>query len=369
MKKNLMLITLTWSVIGQNGYCQNTIPTPLPKNPKSLSAVLSEWETNSKYIIFHGRVVDQFSNSVADAAVTLNAPEPTGILQERARRYTVRTDQTGCFEISEKTCQVSGLRLTIENIEKDGYIFTSGGSKKNFLYDKHYTACHVPEKAAPVVFNIRKKESEQFVLFKSHDLNFQIRAEKAGTAVGCDFVRRSLIADVNQASLTSGGTYCDFQVIASLDTNSSVWTVVMRTGNTNDGIVVSDQLLYLAPEGGYSAEYTFKAENHKVPKAKYVYLRNRDSNLHTRLEISGINANNDFFRLWTTAVTNPYGDRNLEEATNVPYQLTKQLADEVKKSLRENKRPEKPDLPKRIIEFNEEQERKKVEREKAAQAK
>jgi hypothetical protein len=174
-----------------------------------------------------------------------------------------------------------------------------------------------------------------------------------------------LVSDAKQALLDSGTIYCDFQVIASLDTNSLIWTVVLKPCNTNDGIVVSEQLLYVAPEGGYSAEYTFKAEDHKIPKAKYVYLCNRDSALYTRLEINGLNANKDFFRLWTTAVTNPYGGRNLEEAANIPFQLTKQLSDEVKASFREKKRPPKPDLPKRIKDFNEKLEREKAEKEKA----
>lgn len=104
------------------------------KNPKSLSAALSEWETNSKQIVFYGRVVDQYSNSVEDAVVTLNAPQPTGFLREQARRNTMRTDKEGFFEVSGRTWKIKGLRLHIESISKDGYEFKSQGMNMIFQY-------------------------------------------------------------------------------------------------------------------------------------------------------------------------------------------------------------------------------------------
>jgi len=58
-------------------------------------------------------------------------------------------------------------------------------------------------------------------------------------------------------------------------------------------------------------------------------------------------------------VTNPYGDRNLEQATDLPYEVTKQLTDEVKAAFRQNKRPVKPDLPKLIEEVKEKAEKDK----------
>ncbi|MFH0778401.1 MAG: hypothetical protein V2A71_07190, partial [Candidatus Eisenbacteria bacterium] len=64
-------------------------------------------------------------------------------------------------------------------------------------------------------------------------------------------------------------------------------------------------------------------------------------------------------RLRGKAVTNPYGDRNLEQATDLPYEVTKQLTDEAKTSFRQNKRPSKPDLPKLVKEAKEKAEKDK----------
>ena len=95
------------------------------------------------------------------------------------------------------------------------------------------------------------------------------------------------------------------------------------------------------------------------PKAKYVYLKTRAPAIYTRYEIEHVNANKEFFRLTGKSVTNPYGDRNLEQATALPYEVTKQLADEAKTAFRQNKRPTKPDLPKLVKEAKEKAEKDK----------
>ena len=132
------------------------------------------------------------------------------------------------------------------------------------------------------------------------------------------------------------------------DPNSATWSVMLSPGGTNGGIIATHQLLYEAPRDGYQPEYAFTPEDRKPVKAKYVYLRSRDPAIYTRFEIEYINANKEFFRLSGKSMTNPYGDRNLEQATDLPYEVTQQLTDEARAALRKNKYPVKPDLPKLI---------------------
>jgi len=54
-------------------------------------------------------------------------------------------------------------------------------------------------------------------------------------------------------------------------------------------------------------------------------------------------------------ITNPYGERNLEEAKDMPFRLQKQLEKETKEALRKKQRPAKPaDLPALIRQAKEE---------------
>jgi hypothetical protein len=49
-----------------------------------------------------------------------------------------------------------------------------------------------------------------------------------------------------------------------------------------------------------------------------------------------------------SAVLNPYGDRILEEATNLPGDVRLKLMDDIDEAIRRGGRPPKPDLPKLV---------------------
>lgn len=206
---------------------------------------------------------------------------------------------------------------------------------------------------------VLRKKGETAFLLREGTLNFQILETQSGKVIGYDFVQRGPIRNVANPAGDDAARVCDFQVKATFNTNDATWAVVLSPGNTNGGIIVSEQLLYEAPDSGYQPEYAFTPEDRKPVKAKYVYLKSRDPAIFTRLEIEHINANKDFFRLSGKSVTNPYGDRNLEQATDLPYEVTKQLSDDAKAAFRQNKRPTKPDLPKLVKEAKEKAEKDK----------
>ncbi len=177
----------------------------------------------------------------------------------------------------------------------------------------------------------------------------QILANESGKTKGYDFIRQVAVHDLLAPALNGEALTCDFMVKATLNTNDATWSVVLSPGDTNGGIIVSEQLLYEAPDTGYQPECTFTPTDRKPVKAKYVYLKSRNPPVYMRLELNEFNANKTFFRLnGKSAITNPYGDRSFERANDLPYEVTKQLTDNAKASFRQNKRPSKPDLSKLI---------------------
>jgi len=323
------------------------------KNPKSLSAALSEQETNANQIVFYGRVVDQYSNSVEDVVVTFNAPQPTGFLREQARSNTMRTDKDGFFEVSERTWKIKGLLLRIVNISKEGYEFKSSGMNTLFQYDKVLTKCHKPDKNRPILYLIRKKESEQSVLIERNNVSFNFKSNGSSNIRGFDFLESQFTGNISRNNNSVKSPYCDLQAEASLNTNTATWTVTLRACGTNDGVIVSDKKLYVAPTNGYMREYSFALEDHKTPEKKFIYVSSRNGAIYTRLEIYSVGAMDASAWITAMSTTNPFGDPNLEPATDVPSGLIVQMRKEIRDSFRNDKRPTRPDLPRRIKTFEE----------------
>jgi len=257
------------------------------------------------------------------------------------------TNAKGDFAIRHE----KGRSFYVKKVLKDGYEFTA---KQNPIGEYLYSSGDqpfVPDQEKPVIFRVRKVGNQSFLLQNTCvDINF--RTNEICKLTGWDFIRRGQASGVKPIS-AADEYFCDLQAKATFNTNNAIWTVILSPGNTNGGVIVSDQLFHEAPETGYQAEYTFTPEDRKPVKAKYVYIKSREPAIYTRLVIEHINANKEFFRLSGKAVTNPYGDRNLEQATDLPYEVTKQLTDEAKTSFRQNKRPSKHDLPKMVKEAKE----------------
>lgn len=318
---------------------------------------LDQWKANEGNILFYGKVVDQFTNPVVAADVEVDVPEQTGFMQRESRKKTIVTDSSGEFEVSAKTYGVRNLKgsfLFIENISKDGYESVRHDSMTSFTYQKGYTDCYIPDKTQPVVYQLRKKLEPEAFLFHETDLSLGLKTSASGWTLGYDFISRHRLDDINRLVFNYQPVFPDLKLKATFNTNAATWTVVLSSGNTNGGIIASDQLLYEAPETGYQSEYVFTPEDHPKPvKKPHIYLKSRDPAIYTRIDINYINANKEFFRLSGESVTNPYGERNLERATDLPWAVTKQLTDEVKAAFRADKRPTPPDLPKLIKEANE----------------
>lgn len=331
--------------------------------PEWAQKALKEAQTNEVPIEFYGRVVDQFGDPVEDAEVHAHL-QRVGInyvWEAPLVSYAVRTDAHGLFVIPPTgTKAVRGLSLTFDNIRKEGYEAVHGEMfLQCYAYVKNGKREFSPDKARPIVFHVRKKGADQSFLLQTIDADVCFMAEESGLVKGYDLIRKHRIKDTRNLVYDGEPLFPDIQVKATFNTNNATWTVVLSPSNTNGGIIVSEQLLYEAPETGYQPEYTFTPEDRKPVKAKYIYLKSRDPAIYTRYEIEYVNADKEFFQLSGKSVTNPYGDRNLEQSTDLSYEVTKQLTDDAKTAFRQNKRPLKPDLPKLVKEAKEKTEKDK----------
>lgn len=319
-------------------------------------------------IVFYGKVVDQHGEPVANASVKVSVPtvEKLGMPMLNREKIII-TGNDGRFEVSNKTYSMTHLKgcyLYVKDLTKEGYEkqLQEWGKKEitMFSFSNSNTARFCPDAANPIVYTMRKKELPEVFLVHSLQLCFGAKINSDGKPTGYDFIKCVAIGNMNNLMLNGQPLFCDFLFNAALNKDGTTWTVVLSSGDPKGGIIASEQLLYEAPATGYQAKYTFIAEDRNKPvKAKYIYLKSRDPAIYTRLEIEGIVVQKEFMYLDVHSLTNPYGDRNLEWAANLPYKVTAQLTREAETAFRHDKRPSPPDLQKLIREVKEQAKKEK----------
>ena len=300
-------------------------------------------------IRFYGKVLDQFDQPVMGAEVELClthfSPSPTAAFTAM-KRLTVKTDEHGAFSVT----RARGCSLSVEQVVKEGYEFSwERNPLRSFNYSAGWERIFVPDEKAPVVFRVRKKGATTFVL-SGEDLAMGCHVKDSGKAMGYDFIQDAGIDNPANPAGPDRDRTCDLELTATFDKDNSTWKLTLRPGNAGGGIQASEELLYEAPEVGYTAEHVIVPERHKLPKTRYIYLRSREPVIYTRAEIAAVVVGSGFVRLCLDSVTNPYGDRNLEGEPDLPYEVIKPLTDEARAALRQKKLPPKPDLQKLIKE-------------------
>ena len=143
----------------------------------------------------------------------------------------------------------------------------------------------------------------------------------------------------------------DLLMTATQNTNAGAWTVTFSSSNTNAGIIATDQLLYEAPESGYQPTFTLTLTNNfRDGRALRFYLKSREPAIYTRIDLKYFHVAPDEFRVEGETWMNPYGDRDMEMATDLPSELYVRLGNEATEAFWFGKRPVRPDLPKLIKE-------------------
>lgn len=318
-----------------------TVALAPDQKANSVAVRLGKWKAKEPAIVFYGQVVDQGGRPVDAATVHVNAPEQTGFRKQEARRTTVLTSEDGHFEVDAKLYGIPRLRgsfLVIEKIEKEGCEYIRPILPVDFTYRLDRKDRFKPDRKEPVTFCVRRKADEPTFLIENGRFQMRAWAKESSEILSYNCIQEKIIA-VNKTA-----TIADLQLQATFDVKGSKWAVTLSPTGTNGGIIASNEWLAEAPENDYQRQYSFSPEDHVVPVKKYLYVRSREPAIYARIEIEYINANKEFFRLSGKYVTNPYGERNLEQATDLPFEVYKKLTDEAKAAFRKDKRPEKPDL-------------------------
>jgi len=328
-------------------------------------------------IDFYGKVLDGQGLPVTGALVKIHIQHysPTAVMFLGISKHERRSDANGCFSVKG----IDGLGLSIESITKIGYEYSrSSNLNSSFEYQKSFTNLHRPDTRSPVVFRLRKKGPE--ALLMKGGGRFAFTADESGTYKGYDFFREGSAFSMKPEELEHPKVYgepvtCDLRVQATFDARRGLWALVLAPGNADGGILASKDLLYEAPASGYQPSLTFEVPGKldQEPKAwdsirtpvpaRYLYLRSRKGPTHSIY--SRIDLGEEFRVSWTpppekgdapvasihlgaSATINPYGERILEEATELPGDVSFELRKEVRAAVRRGERPEAPNLAQRV---------------------
>ena len=321
-----------------------------------MSRMRSLFKNMDKKIFFYGKVVDQYGDPVEGARVPVGvahfSPKPPFFA---IKDIIVKTDKSGIFEVK----RVRGHELGIYAISKEGYEYEySSNRTTSFRYagDDGGEEIFVPKKNHPVVFFMRKK-GETACLSKGR---FRFSIEKGGDPCYIDLIRPDCRGKQHWLSDYRKPAHIDVIVSACLDKKHTSFIVKFAVPDAG-GVIVSDKLLYVAPEDGYSSNVVVTVLFNKKAKEQHVYIKSRGGLVYGRLDV-GLRA--IAFSQWThehismtiESFGNAFG-RELEDELSLPYDLRKRLLKEAEESLEQGKRPRKPDL-KALINAEKEQKRK-----------
>lgn len=195
-----------------------------------LLAMKEEWE---KPIEYYGKVIDENSNSVADASIKLTW---SGMKDNvKTNTVTIKSDIDGFFSLHEKT----GWCLNVL-VKKEGY-YASKNGYKCFIYSNRIDK-HVPDALNPVIFVLRKQGTPEPLVA----LNRNYVIPRDGTPTSIDLVSGKKSTEDNgnfvvqcwthDAGKKSGEKY-DWECLITIPGGGLVST--------------EEEFAFLAPEQGY----------------------------------------------------------------------------------------------------------------------
>lgn len=258
---------------------------------------------NDQPIVFYGRIIDQFSNAVADATVNFGVRIRNG--HESTVKYgQILSDANGLFTISGYRGESLGI-----GVKKAGYVFVSmnGSGIYSKLWPEDQRA-H-PDPNNPTIIQMWKSQGAQTLIHFS----FSTRIPYDGTPVAFDFRTGEIV--------NSGGNLV-IRLDCPLKPNTSEpyeWRAVIQLV---DGGIISDnssmELKFEAPDSGYMPE--FDIENGKDVKSWSsafhggFYFRSKGGNLYGKFDLGIViyAIKDGLVPITLDGYINPSGSRNLE---------------------------------------------------------
>ena len=276
-------------------------------------------------IKFYGRVVDQFDAPVAGARVNFGIRYLATTEEAKVKTITLTSDSSGLFSLDD-----SGSAVYSRTIEKDGYEFLDIKSQSEFDYSSSVAGLPGSSANNPVIFYMRKKNDPAFLLRHSHRKTvesnklekYYLDLHSGNIWTGSELVEKpnlasSLTTNLNEPNQPEIKPFAlehiDLLITPYLSEDESKYELSFDTFDANNGVIVSDELLYEAPNDGYMFSTTIEvAKPEKIQKTKkFLYIKARNGRTYARIDLS-MTAKPDILVVKTRTWTNPDSSRNLE---------------------------------------------------------
>ena len=302
---------------------------------------------------FYGKVLDQYDKPVIGAKVKMHVSyfEPLQLEGwfHGIRDYEAKTGVDGRFELTG----IRGWDISIEGISAAGYEYNI---EENPRYGFKYTMRDeigkpfVPDKTKPVIFRMRKKLQNRTYLFEDRNFGLHVTRRSSGKIREFDIVQGRRIRPDKPRESGEFERVCDLRYGATFDEESGRWDIVFSTcGRDGEGIFVSNEKLYLAPETGYRESWSFSVKD-RTSDPLYVYVKSRSPAIYSRIEIADIGPTNEHVWIEGRSTTNPYGDRVLDAVdfagltSHQIVTLTHRLEAEARVMLADGRLPQRPKI-------------------------
>jgi len=305
---------------------------------------------------FSGKVIDQHDEPVlkAEVCVSYTTPSLTGCICPFVPDW---------FSVVHHTWKTTGSDGAFRVVGLYGYawkITGAHGARKTgyeYQYPVEYDSTN-----NYYLIRMRKRLNPCFL---HHEPYASCQFNAPGRSVAWDFIEREKV-QIDPPKRRANSSWPlprhtpDVLIDAWLDVSNQTWNVTLRSQSDNGGLYAATNKVYEAPLEGYADHLTFSVpvSRRAIIGPSCLVVRSRNPQIFTRLDVTYVNATEEFFRLSLDAYTNPYGDRSLDidPRTEKDNFIRKKLIDDSKSAWQGGHPPVKPDftnLLKNVNEFKE----------------
>ncbi len=288
-----------------------------------VQARIEQLKAMNKPILFFGKVVDQFEKPVVGAAVVAGIakidPENPNAVSGwiSVKEFRVTTDGDGLFDLKGH-----GTSLHINKIELPGYELDLLAEPTTFKYSRYEGGeIHSPAPSKPVVIHLRKKGKPVFMAVSMSKIDFRFRLDpEKQPEKGIYLVKPWLTETGQEGILPRGKTLklndrrkdeTDLKFVAEWTADACVIRFLPQL--TSSGIIVTDELLYEAPESGYEQEGDFRIQLPAPYEVrKHLYVKSEDGRYYSRIDVVISVRSKNLVNIAGVVCTNATGPRNLE---------------------------------------------------------
>jgi hypothetical protein len=295
-------------------------------------------KSSERDFVFQGKVVDFDGNPVSGAIVVLSVRkfDPAAEYFMNSDKPELTTDSKGSFRYKG-----SGISIHIRDIIKEGYEFKneylefdhfaydlsmkSGPSVKNLIpFDA--------KSEGPFVFKIRKYGVVDYLVTDLfHSWSFRKSQNKAYCPLVLGEWNDAYGHEMNLSAHSFEKNKC-LEISCTFNESYSEFHLLFRCTVEDSGIILSEKLLYEAPENGYQKEITYDNTLRKPTndgrfdrwhdKLLYLYVQGPGKSYYSRLNLSlttdppSDSCTDPYVHIGWDVYTNPLGRRYLEYNQN-----------------------------------------------------